>query len=265
MITSRQAKKTLLPTEIVFLRRIAKNVSMLTVKETREMFRMNSLEDKIFVRYRGLPTPDYLLPCFCVVYKENSSVAYMIWTAPRARRMGLATTLLEALNITSADSKLPESMGFWTKVLPRLRGATTSSRLTQSGPIQHGELCLVSSSSSGKVAEVAQRFPLLTDHRQYLALRLKGQKGPPTERQKILLAHVYAAEGVEARNIDEEALIGALDSMGMKYYKEKTTFRGHAAYRVLIADSDMDIGQVLPLLLGSDFVRCEGEGPRNLE
>jgi len=169
--------------------------------------------------------------------------------------------MLQALNITSADSKLPESMGFWTKVLPRLQGAGASSQITQSGTIEHGELCLDRSIRCEKMDQIADRFRLFTDHRQDLALKLKGRKGP---HRPLLLAHPYA-ESVEASSEDEARLIDALGAMGMKYYKEKTTFKGHAAYRILIAHSDVNMGQVRPLLLGSDFVRREREGPLNAE
>ena len=77
-------------------------------------------DDEIFVRHWGQPNCDYLLPCFCEVGKISILVR-IIWTAPKARRRGLATAMLKALNITS-DEPLPDSMDFWRKVLPRLGG-----------------------------------------------------------------------------------------------------------------------------------------------
>ena len=84
-------------------------------------------DDEIFVRHWGKPNCDYLLPCFCEVGKISILVR-IIWTAPKARRRGLATAMLKALNITS-DEPLPDSMDFWRKVLPRLGGVAPSERV----------------------------------------------------------------------------------------------------------------------------------------
>ena len=100
-----------------------KRIYGITVTESAEMFAKRAERDEIFVRCDGQPNPDYLLPCFCEVDEEDSSVVVRIWTSPRARRRGLATAMLKALNITSAaEPLLPDSMDFWRKVLPRLGG-----------------------------------------------------------------------------------------------------------------------------------------------
>ena len=100
-----------------------------------------------------------------------------------------------------------------------------------------------------------QWYPF-TDHRQILALKPKGQNGPAKERQTFLLCYSYW-RAINDNGTDEAKLIDQLSMMGMKYHKDRTTFRGHDAYRILIADSDVDIDVVLSLLPSSGFERGE--------
>ena len=53
----------------------------------------------------------YLLPCFCVAHGD---IADMIWTHSRARRRGLAATLVDLMEIKKASHVLKESVPFWT-------------------------------------------------------------------------------------------------------------------------------------------------------
>ena len=68
--------------------------------------------DPVFCRdYRGCLS-FYLLPCLCVFDNEILSI---IWAHSRARKRGLATTLLKLLNVKTISNPLPESLEFWEK------------------------------------------------------------------------------------------------------------------------------------------------------
>ena len=74
--------------------------------------------------------------------------------------------------------------------------------------------------------QLLQWYPF-TDHRQILALKPKGQKGPAKERQTFLLCYPYA-EGIDAMHsndngTEEAKLIDQLSMMGMKYHKVQST------------------------------------------
>lgn len=79
----------------------------LTVNESGSMYDRNARSDKIFV-----PDTSYLLPIICVVYKNECQI---IWTHPRARKLGLAEYLLSNLDIYKIGEILPEAVGFWEK------------------------------------------------------------------------------------------------------------------------------------------------------
>jgi len=220
--------------------------------ETDSMFQQSSGNDAIFVPLNGLPNPLYLLPCFCVVDTNRPGTVEIIWTAERARRRGIASALIEALNITQVNEPLPASLAFWTKVLPvgnqdcegegRSAGPWILANTEKSGVMMKGW--------KYKKAKLLRNSFLYTDHSKMLALKLKGQEGPTQERQKFLLCYPYAhthQDAYEATFIDE------LSAIGMKFRKDKTTYNGHDALRILITDSRVDIGQILSLLPASGF------------
>lgn len=59
-----------------------------------------------------------ILPCFCIAdaYDSTTEPAVdFIWTAIRAREMGMATYLLDCLGITHVHDPEDEKHGFWAK------------------------------------------------------------------------------------------------------------------------------------------------------
>jgi hypothetical protein len=88
------------------------------------------------------PETDYLLPCLCI---RRGSVAEIVWTHTRARRLGLGRRLVNLLGITGARRVMPESEIFWGRLgflpetedlwtrarVPRLEGSTSGGRLLE--------------------------------------------------------------------------------------------------------------------------------------
>ena len=66
-----------------------------------------------------------LLACCIVIDKEydseTPSVCHYLWTAKRARKKGLAATLLDELDVRNADDILPEAEAFWSKHFARVQ------------------------------------------------------------------------------------------------------------------------------------------------
>ena len=80
--------------------------------EPKDMYQRGARNDPVFCRdYRGCLS-FYLLPCLCVFDNEILSI---IWAHSRARKRGLATTLLKLLNVKTISNPLPESLEFWEK------------------------------------------------------------------------------------------------------------------------------------------------------
>ncbi len=82
---------------------------------TAELMTNSQLErtrgDPFFIE--GPHTPMRTLPCFIAVSDRDPTVCTYIWVHPRAQRMGLGTTMVNALEIRSAEEVLPESVPFW--------------------------------------------------------------------------------------------------------------------------------------------------------
>lgn len=87
----------------------------LEVVETDAMFHNRSREHPMFSRDFHGQLSFYLLPCLCV---RNGDNAVLLWTHPRARKNGFGARLVTGLGIRRASNILPESRGFWEKVLP---------------------------------------------------------------------------------------------------------------------------------------------------
>ena len=77
----------------------------LQVAETPSMLRRGASQDHIFCSNSFC-----LLPCFCI---RNGETAVIIWTHPRARRMGFARKLVQELEIKKAECPLKDSFEFW--------------------------------------------------------------------------------------------------------------------------------------------------------
>ena len=87
--------------------------------------------DDICTKDQGGGVGRYLLPCFCIRDKEEGTVAF-VWTGERARGKGLATFMLDALDISRAEKPLDSAKGFWEKYFARRAGYEPPARLLTS-------------------------------------------------------------------------------------------------------------------------------------
>lgn len=89
----------------------------LVAQETDDMFRRGAAAEDVFVPPGSGQL--FLLPCFCMMSVDNVAVE-ILWTHPRARMRGLASTLVKQLGAQSVRHPLPESEGFWRAKFPLL-------------------------------------------------------------------------------------------------------------------------------------------------
>lgn len=85
----------------------------LQIKETDELFKDHELHMKLatFANPQH-PNPSWLnLPVFC--WRDAGDACIMLWTAPRARKLGLAKELVQKLGIARVYCPLSESRPFW--------------------------------------------------------------------------------------------------------------------------------------------------------
>ena len=93
-------------------------------------------------------------------------------------------------------------------------------------------------------SEIRSLYPMV-DHSEVYALRLKGQKGPAKESQTFILSYAYASEYF---NQKESECLDKLKEAELQYYKAPCKYKDHKAYRIIVADKDVDIKLVLSLL-----------------
>ncbi len=74
---------------------------------------MELYNDPMFAHSLDGHVAERLLPCFCVLSKTDDSCCDIVWTHTRARRLGLASALLNLLDVTSANNELDEAKPFW--------------------------------------------------------------------------------------------------------------------------------------------------------
>jgi hypothetical protein len=75
--------------------------------------------DPIFARDHTGMVSEFLLPCLCVVGKMDEDVCEIVCVHTRARRLGIASAMLNQLFITSADGELDQAKPFWDSFLGR--------------------------------------------------------------------------------------------------------------------------------------------------
>jgi len=81
----------------------------------------------------------------------------------------------------------------------------------------------------------------IIDHVETYALRRKGQKEPAKTSQTFLVSYAHNdANWDELKRIVEE--------VGMTCSKEQCTFSDKDAYRVIVAENDVDINEVKKLI-----------------
>ena len=92
----------------------------LRVKWNEDMQEHDSFQDPIFMKNSDNMVGN--LPCFVVIDKpydyDTPSKCHYIWTAPRARNLGLATYMLNETDVRAVDN--PTSVDFWEKYLTRV-------------------------------------------------------------------------------------------------------------------------------------------------
>ena len=93
----------------------------LRVKWNEDMHETNSFEDPIFMKNHENMVGN--LPCFVVIDKpydyDTPSRCHYLWTAPRARNNGLATYMLNEVDVRSVENLA--SAAFWDKYLARVQ------------------------------------------------------------------------------------------------------------------------------------------------
>lgn len=95
-----------------------KRMHLLFVHETDEIYKQKSRKDPLFCRGLFGNCSLYLLPAFLVTCGKGNKCVELLWVGARARRMGLATCLVETLKVKYTSHVLPASLPFWesTKV-----------------------------------------------------------------------------------------------------------------------------------------------------
>jgi hypothetical protein len=88
-------------------------------------------------------------------------------------------------------------------------------------------------------------YPILDHYKKY-AFKPSNQRGPARERQTFIVAYPFVYDNYIGS--EETDFINYLQSIDLRFYKEKCTFRGHDAYRILIMDTEVDLDAVLVLL-----------------
>lgn len=91
-----------------------------------------------------------------------------------------------------------------------------------------------------KKEELTQQFayPIL-DHSSVFAWRPRGTRGPASEGQTLIVAYPYK-DAVDL-SLTYDAFISATQELGLRVVKEDVVYRGHAAYRIVVADHDVDV------------------------
>ena len=81
-------------------------------------------------------------------------------------------------------------------------------------------------------------YPIL-DHSSVFAWRAKGSCGPASEDRTLIVAYPYktAVDLCDAY----DAFLSAAQDLGLRVVKEDFIYRGHAAYRIVVADRGVDI------------------------
>mgnify|MGYP001400549245 CR=1 FL=1 len=93
----------------------------------------------------------------------------------------------------------------------------------------------------------AQQFayPML-DHSKVFAWRLQSRRGPSSEYQTLIVAYPYKA-AVDLCNTYND-FVSAAKYLGLRVFKETCLYRGNAAYRIVVADRDVDVEAVMAQL-----------------
>lgn len=78
----------------------------------------------------------------------------------------------------------------------------------------------------------------------FFAYRRKGSKGQPKFSQMFILSYAYKYDHYR----DDKEFVDFLDKSGMRMNKKPCLYRGEDAYRIIIANSDVDMEHVVELL-----------------
>jgi hypothetical protein len=98
----------------------------------------------------------------------------------------------------------------------------------------------------GTKNEILQTSYPFIDHYTIYALKSINQRGPAKESQTFIVSYVYIYDDYIGDR--EQEFIQKLNSIQLRFHKELCIFRGKAAYKILIMDTDVDLNTVLRLI-----------------
>ena len=87
-------------------------------------------------------------------------------------------------------------------------------------------------------AAFANKFAPFLDHDQVYAFRPAGQRGPARESQTLIVSYPYK-EAIDRENF--EVFQQAAQKLGLQIRKDEVVFRDNSAYRIVVADSGVDV------------------------
>lgn len=91
-----------------------------------------------------------------------------------------------------------------------------------------------------KKKELTQQFayPFL-DHSSVFAWKQRGRRGPARESETLIVAYPYK-DAVDRCDM-HDTFISTAQEIGLRVVEEEVIYRGHPAYRIIVADRDVDI------------------------
>lgn len=81
-------------------------------------------------------------------------------------------------------------------------------------------------------------YPFL-DHSAVFAWKQRGRRGPAREKETLIVAYPYK-DAVDRCSM-HDTFISTAQEIGLRVVEEEVIYRGHPAYRILVADHDVDI------------------------
>ena len=81
-------------------------------------------------------------------------------------------------------------------------------------------------------------YPFL-DHTRIFAWKTKGKRGPCKETESLLVAYPYK-DAVDAAST-WDTFVEAAHDIGLRVVRERVSYGGQRAYRIIVADRDVDV------------------------
>jgi len=96
-----------------------------------------------------------------------------------------------------------------------------------------------------KKNDILHSYPFV-DHYKLYSFKPANQRGPAKESQTFILSYAYLYDSFIGDR--ETEFINQLNSINLRFYKERFIFREKDAYKILIMDTDVDLPSVLRIL-----------------